>query len=105
MENEETLREIKRELYKEIDILKRKHLSFKKRISIIMNLLIPGFGFFIYGEALFKGVITFILFFAYNYLFFNTIVKLTDISISILFYIPAVIIWLVSTLMVSALGD
>jgi len=44
MENEE-LRELKRELNKEINGLKREYKSFKRRISTIANLFIPGIGF------------------------------------------------------------
>ena len=48
MEHEEVLKGLKRDFYKEIDELKMKHRSFKKRINIISNLFIPGMGFLIY---------------------------------------------------------
>jgi hypothetical protein len=97
---------LKREFYKEIDELKRKHQSFKKRISVISNLFIPGIGFLIFGDSYLKGVVSFILFFLYNYLYFDKILLLTgEMFFSVLYYTPAIAIWLVSTVMVSGLDD
>lgn len=103
MENEELLRELKGDFYKEIDELKRKHHSFKLRTSVIFNLFIPGIGFVLYGSSYLKGLISFVLFISYNYLFFNKIINNTDVEF--IYYIPAVVIWLVSTIMVSSLDD
>lgn len=105
MENEELLRELKRDMYKEIDELKKKHHSFKKRISIISNLLIPGMGFVVYGSSYLKGLISFVLFISYNLLFFNKILNNTDTSIAIIYYTPALVIWIVSVAMVASLDE
>ena len=98
MESQE-LKELKRELYKEIDEVNREYKSFKKRVSTIANLFIPGLGFLLYGSSPLKGFITFALFSLYNLLFFKKILYNTDGVIAIIFYIPAVVIWLASTIM------
>lgn len=106
MENEKLLRELKTAFYKEIDKLERKHKSFKRRISVISNLFIPGIGFLIFGKFYLKGFMFFILFFVYNYLYFNKILHLTgEMFFSVFYYIPAIVIWLVSTLIVAGLDD
>jgi hypothetical protein len=106
VENENMLRELKTDFYKEIDELKRKHQSLKKRISVISNLFIPGIGFLIYGVSYLKGFISLSLFILYNYLYFNKILPLTgEMFFSVLYYIPAIVIWLVSTVIVSGLDD
>ena len=100
------LRELKRELLKEIDVLIREHKSFKRRISVIANLFIPGLGFVIYGSSYLKGIITFALFTLYNLLYFYKILpNLGEIFFKILYYIPAIVIWIVSTVMVGGLDD
>jgi len=67
------LRELKRELLKEIDVLIREHKSFKRRISVIANLFIPGLGFVIYGSSYLKGFVSFALFVLYNLFYFKMI--------------------------------
>jgi hypothetical protein len=104
-ENEELLRELKRGVYQEIDELKREHAAFKKRVSVISNLLIPGIGFVLYGSSYLKGLISFVLFVAYNYLFFDIIADNTDAGVGMILYIPAVVIWIVSSAMVASLDD
>ncbi|MCD8502013.1 MAG: hypothetical protein LRY71_10470 [Bacillaceae bacterium] len=99
------LEECKRELYKEIDQLKRQQKAFKLRVSIIVNLFIPGMGFVVYGPSLLKGLISFILFASYNLLFFNKILPNTDFGIAIVYYIPAIVIWITSTIIVSSIDD
>lgn len=106
MENEESLAERKmRELRKEIDELKRAHNSFKKRISVIANLIIPGIGFVVHGKSHLKGFLSFVLFISYNFLFFHKILPNTDLSIAVIYYTPAVVIWIVSAAMVASLDD
>ena len=105
MESEEWSRELKRDIYKEIDKLKREHCAFKKRISVISNLFIPGIGFFVYGKSYIKGLISFVLFFSCNILFFNKILTNTDAGIAVIYYIPAVVIWIASAAMVASLDD
>lgn len=105
MENME-LREIKRELYKEIDELKREHKAFKKRVSVLSNLIVPGIGFLVYGSSFLKGFISFILFVAYNLVYFNKLLPLIgEVGIAVLYYIPAIVIWFVSAVMVAGLDD
>ena len=60
--NNEEFRELKRELLKEMDDLRREYASFKRRISIIANMLIPGIGFILYDGSYLKGIATFVLF-------------------------------------------
>jgi len=72
MENEE-LRELKREMLKDIDGLRREYKSFKRRICTIANLFIPGIGFILYGSSYLKGFISFIIFITYNLLYFYKI--------------------------------
>ena len=105
MKNEE-IRELKREMLKEIDSLRREYKSLKNRISVIANMLIPGIGFIIYGSSYLKGIITFALFPLYNLLYFYKILpNLGEIFFKILYYIPAIVIWIVSTVMVGGLDD
>jgi len=105
MKNEE-IRELKREMLKEIDSLRREYKSLKNRISVIANMLIPGIGFIIYGSSYLKGIITFALFTLYNLLYFYKILpNLGEIFFKILYYIPAIVIWIVSTVMVGGLDD
>jgi len=104
--NNEEFHEFKREMLKEIDGLRREYKSFKSRISTISNMFIPGIGFIIYGSSYLKGIITFVLFALYNLLYFYKISPdLGEISIKIIYYIPAIIIWIVSTVMVGGLDD
>lgn len=63
MESEE-LKLFKRELKKEIAILRKEQKSFKRRVSTIANLLIPGVGFVVYGSSYLTGLISFVLFIA-----------------------------------------
>lgn len=95
--------ELRKELYKEIDALKRTSLSFKSRVSVIANLIMPGLGFFVYGQAYLQGVISMGLYILYNILFFYKILPNTDVAL--VYYVPAVVIWVVSTVMVSGLDD
>lgn len=95
----------KRELYKEIEQLKRDHKGFKRRVSIFANIFIPGIGFAVYGSGLLKGLISFVLFTSYNLLFFNKILPNTDLGVAIFYYVPAVVIWIASVIMVSSLDD
>ena len=105
MENEE-LRMLKRELYNEITFLKNEQKSFKRRVSTIANLFIPGIGFILYGSSYLKGLILFLLFVSYNYFYFNKLSPLIDeTGVVIIYYAPAVIIWSVSTIMVASSDD
>lgn len=97
--------EEKRKLYIEIDNIKRNQKAFQRRISVIANLFIPGIGFILYGSGILKGLISFILFLSYNLLFFNVILNNTDIGGAVLYYVPAVVIWIVSAIMVSSLDE
>lgn len=98
------LQDLKRELLKEIDALGREHESFKKRISLIANIFIPGIGFFIYGKSYLQGIITFVLFEAYNLLYFLKILPGLG-ELKFLYYMPAIVIWFVSLFMVARLDD
>lgn len=105
MENEE-LKILKRELNNEITILKREQKSFKRRVSIIANLIVPGIGFILYGSSYLKALISFVLFVSYYYLYFNKLSpQISEIGTAILLYTPTVIIWFVSTIMVASLDD
>lgn len=105
MEIEAKLAELKREFYKDIDELRRKQQAFRRRVSVIANLFLPGIGFFIYGSSYLRGLIVFILFSTYNFYFFDSIVNLTDTPISVVYYTPALAIWIASTIMVAGLED
>jgi len=101
--NNEEFRELKRELLKEMDDLRREYASFKRRISIIANMLIPGIGFILYDGSYLKGIATFVLFNLYNLLYFNILLPdLGEFSFKIIYYIPAIVIWIVST---AKIGD
>lgn len=105
MENEE-VKKLKRELSGELEMLKNEQKSFKRRVSAIANVAFPGIGFVLYGSSYLKALITFVLFVSYNYLYFNKLDPLIgDIGIAILFYIPSLLIWFISTLMVYSLDD
>jgi hypothetical protein len=102
---EKELIEMKREYYKEIDKIKREHKLFKTSVSSIANLFIPGIGFFFYGSSYVKGLTSFILFSSYNLVFFNWIVDEVDSAFRVIYYSPAIIIWIISTVMVASLDD
>lgn len=102
MESKE-LQEVKREFLKEMDTLKRDYQSFKRRASVIANLFIPGLGFVLFGSEMLKGLISFVLYFGYLTFFFKIINPSTDIGW--LYFIPAIIICIVSTAIVSGLSD
>ncbi|GGM20887.1 hypothetical protein GCM10011351_03420 [Paraliobacillus quinghaiensis] len=105
MENEE-LKVLKRELNNKITILQSEQKSFKRRVSIIANLILPGIGFILYNNSYLKALISFVLFVSYNYLYFIKLSPLIgEMSIAILYYIPALIIWFVSAIMVASLDD
>lgn len=97
--------DIKRDYIKRIDILEKEHKNFKRRISIIFNLFIPGLGFLIYGEGLLKGLVSFVLFYGYLYFHYKAVVPNTDFSFALFYLFPAVIIWFSSTILLSALSD
>lgn len=91
-------------MLKEIDALGREHKSFKKRISFIANLFIPGIGFFIYGKSYLRGIISFVLFSAYNLLYFLKILPYYG-DFNFLHYMPALVVWFVSVFMVARMDD
>lgn len=103
--DEEQMREFKRELYKQLDELNNRHRTFKRRVCTAANLLVPGVGFMLYGGAWMKGIMTLLLFAAYNAIFFTWIAPITDLTFRLLYYAPAVLIWLISTAMVAGLDD
>jgi hypothetical protein len=104
MEHDE-LKAFKREVNKQVEELKSEQKAFKRRVSIIANLLVPGIGFIIYGSSYLKGLLTFILLSAYNFFFFSQILNNTDLGVAVLYYLPALVIWIGSTFMVSSLDD
>jgi len=104
MENED-LNELKREMLKEIDGLRREYKSFKRRTGVIANMIIPGIGFIIYGSSYLKGIIIFILFVMYNLLYFIKLLPHMDGVSRVIFYIPAVAIWYAGIAMVGKLDD
>jgi hypothetical protein len=105
MSNEE-LHELKREMLKDIDNLKREYKSFKRSVAVIANMFIPGIGFILYGSSYLKGIITFILFALYNLVYFLFISpNVGGSSIQVLCYIPAIAVWYVSIAMVGRLDD
>lgn len=98
--------EIKREINKEIDVLIREHKVFKRRISTIANFFLPGMGFIIYGSSYLKGFITLALYILYNLFYFYILFPdLGEMFFRVLYYIPAFMIWLISTIMVSTLDN
>lgn len=105
MEQEE-LKQAKEELYKEILVLQNDQKSFKRRVSTIANMLVPGIGFIVYGRSVMKALIVFLLFISYNHVYFHYLYPVAGgTGIVILFYLPAVFIWLISTFMVASLDD
>jgi hypothetical protein len=104
MEHDE-LKAFKREINKQVDELKSEQKAFKRRVSIIANLLVPGIGFIIFGSSYLKGLLSFILFSAYNFFFFSQILNNTDLGVGALYYLPALVIWVGSTIMVAGLDD
>lgn len=93
------LTEDNRELYKEIKLLEKEQRKFRRRISAVLNMFVPGLGFFIYNGNIIKAVVTFGIYSSYIYCFARYIYPMTDIQ---WFYsIPIGIIWLVSTIMVA----
>lgn len=100
MSNEE-FRELKREILKEMDDLRREYTAFKGRISVIANMFIPGIGFILHDGSYLKGIDVFALFILYNLLYFHRVLpNVGGIAIKIIYYIPAIVIWIVSTAMV-----
>lgn len=96
----ERMDDLRKELYKGLHILRVEQNDFKKRISVIANLFIPGIGFFIYGKSVLKGIISIVLFF-----FASVYLRFGMYETEFMFYIPAIIIYIVSTAMVASLKD
>ncbi|MBH1939674.1 hypothetical protein I5677_02050 [Mobilitalea sibirica] len=112
MDKKIELEELQKDYEYYISRLKKEHRVFKKRVSIIINLIVPGFGFFIYGKSYYKGVITFLLFYSYTFFFFNrmfsdidNIFQINYIPPILFYYAPAIIVNLVSTLFVASLKE
>jgi ABC-type amino acid transport system permease subunit len=76
MENE--VKELKREMYKEIEALRRKQQSFMLRVGIVANLFLPGLGFVLLGKGLIKGIVSFVLYFGYWFFTLGILSGLAD---------------------------
>ena len=79
----------KRELILEFSRIEKEHKGFKKRVSIIMNLLIPGAGFYIYSDNVKVSIIIFmvyvlLLFIANNFINHHMYESISSIIIFII---------------------
>lgn len=92
------------DLISEINQLKKEFRAFKRRLSVIANILIPGAGFLISGKSYLKGVIVFISYYAYIFIFIPPALSGGLLSTLALF-IPALIINLYSTTLVASFKD
>lgn len=105
MDKEEHMQAFRSEMYKQLDELNNRHQAFKRRVCTAVNLLLPGAGFVLHGGAWMKGIVTLLLLVTYNAVFFTWIKPNVDLTLALLYYAPAVFIWLISTIMVGSLDD
>ncbi|GGA80475.1 hypothetical protein [Ornithinibacillus halotolerans] len=103
---EESVKALKREMSSELIQLQLEQKAFKRRVSTTANLFVPGIGFILYNGSILKGLITLLLFVLYNFIYFNNeVYSMGDWFLTFVFYVPAIAIWLVSTIMVASLDD
>lgn len=104
MEDDE-FRLLIREYSVKLDQLQRKHLNFKRRVCIFLNIIVPGLGYFMFGAGYGKGIISFVLFYGYSLIYHFYILQLTDMGGAVIYAIPAVVVWMASTIGVGGLED
>ncbi|ADU32264.1 hypothetical protein [Evansella cellulosilytica] len=102
---EEEIKGLKREMNKEIERVKRAHKSFKKRVSIVANIFIPGLGLIVYGGSVIAALITMVLFYSYICFYLSVIFVPIDAALAVIYFVPAVVIWIVSLIMVVGMDD
>ena len=109
------VKNVESDLNYEINDVRNEFRSFKRRLSVIANIIFPGAGFVLYGRSYIKGVIALIAYFAYNYLVFKSIhpfsyvikhgISVEGVLNLMTLYLPALIIKVYSTVMVASLKD
>ena len=104
MENDE-LRALKREYSVRLDQIERKHLNFKRRVCLFLNLFVPGFGYFIFGAGYLKGVLSLSLFYGYGLFFQHYLVPMTDLGVTVIYSIPLAGVWIASAIGVGGLEE
>ncbi len=109
------VKNVETDLNYEVNEVRNEFRSFKRRLSVITNIIFPGAGLVLYGKSYIKGAIIFIAYFAYNYLVFKSmhpLIKMTEYNIPagevlnlMTLYLPALIIKVYSTVIVALLKD
>lgn len=95
--NQEDIKELRKMMSKRITNLRNDYFKLKKKVSIIVNLIFPGLGFWILEEGKKAGYITFFMYYGYLFIFmFNKIYKLEQPKM-IIGLLPLIIINLLST--------
>jgi hypothetical protein len=100
----ELKKDVEVDLISEINQLKKEFRAFKRRLSIIANIIVPGAGFLVSGKSYLKGVITFIAYYVYLFIFFPPAFLGRSLVLWGLL-IPALIINLYSTTIVASFKD
>lgn len=93
------------DLISEINQIKKEFRAFKRRLSIIANIIIPGAGFLVSGKSYLKGVIVFISYYAYLFIIFIPAIFIGDLLTKLTILTPALIINLYSTTLVESFKD
>jgi len=102
-QSNQEIAELRKSMSKRMNKLQNDYYKLKRKVSIIVNLIFPGLGFWILDDGKAKGIITFIMYYGYLLVFlFNNLYKLEQPKM-ILSLIPFIIINLVSTYVVSEL--
>ncbi len=104
MDNDE-LRAIKREYNVRLDQIERKHLNFKRRVCLFINLFVPGLGYFIFGAGYLKGLLSLLLFYGYGLFFQHYLVPMTDVGGAVIYSIPLIGVWIASNIGVGGLEE
>jgi hypothetical protein len=99
--NKEEVKELRIVMSKRINNLQTDYYKRKRKVGIIVNLIFPGLGFWIFEDGKIKGYITFFMYYDYLLVFmFNKIYKLEQPKM-VLGLLPLIIINLVSTYILS----
>jgi len=105
MHSEEEI-EYRRQISREMEALRQEVRSFKKRLALLVNLVVPGLGFILYGRSYGKGLVCTVFAVSYAILYGWKILPNTGgIGIQALYASPLLAVWGISLAMVAGLEE